>query len=147
MATECKTCRWFNRPPWYQGDDDPDALGSCDWPADHLPYSLRYGNRERMFVAPCDGGKCPAHESADARPALPAPVAEEPHLGWLYHNEDTGTEWSEQHPVESGEVPDATEVRPATLENLKAELMASWVSLAEARDEIAARDLGLEGAR
>lgn len=33
--------------------------------------------------------------------------------GWLYVSDD-GPEWSENHPIESGEVPDARLVRPAT---------------------------------
>lgn len=40
--------------------------------------------------------------------------------GWLYHSDD-GPEWSASHPVESGEVPDARDVREATaLELVKA---------------------------
>ena len=34
--------------------------------------------------------------------------------GYVYYNPDTGLEWSENHPVESGEVWDAQDVRPAT---------------------------------
>jgi len=34
--------------------------------------------------------------------------------GYVYFNPDTGTEWAESHPVESGEVSDAQDVRPAT---------------------------------
>ena len=36
--------------------------------------------------------------------------------GWSYFNEDTGMEWSRNHPIESGEVPDATEVERMTYE-------------------------------
>lgn len=54
-----------------------------------------------------------------------------PSRGWLYHCPDTGTEWSDNHPLESGEVSDARDVRPATLDALHAELMAAWEVLAE----------------
>lgn len=57
--------------------------------------------------------------------------------GWLYDNEDTGREYSEDHPVESGEVPDATNIVPATAENLLAELKASWQAWNEDREELA----------
>ena len=59
----------------------------------------------------------------------------EPHLGWLYTNPDAGNEWSEQHPIESGECEDAADVFPATLENLKNELICAWQELNAARDE------------
>jgi hypothetical protein len=42
-----------------------------------------------------------------------APVGETE--GFAYFNEDAGLEWSLQHPIESGEVPDATEIEPMTL--------------------------------
>lgn len=47
-------------------------------------------------------------------------------VGYLYHNPDTGTEFSEIHPVESGECDDATDVRPATAEALLNELREAW---------------------
>lgn len=34
--------------------------------------------------------------------------------GFVYHNPDVGTEYAPSHPVESGEVPDATDVRAST---------------------------------
>ncbi|GLK78074.1 hypothetical protein GCM10008171_33280 [Methylopila jiangsuensis] len=52
-------------------------------------------------------------------------------LGWLYHSPDSGTEWSDQHPVSSGEVPDALEIRPATAQNLRDELIRAWAALDE----------------
>ncbi|MCZ7862456.1 hypothetical protein O9X98_13870 [Agrobacterium salinitolerans] len=54
-------------------------------------------------------------------------------VGWLYDNEDTGREFAEQHPVESGEVSDATNVAAATAEVLLAELVSAWKELEEAR--------------
>ena len=66
--------------------------------------------------------------------ALSANSAEH-HLGWLYTNPDAGNEWSEQHPRESGECEDAADVFPATLENLKNELICAWQELNAARDE------------
>jgi hypothetical protein len=61
LAKNCGACRWFDAD--YAPDDDPaDALGLCGWPADRLPYSLRYGNRERMAVSPIAGEKCSCFE-------------------------------------------------------------------------------------
>lgn len=57
-------------------------------------------------------------------------LAEE-HLGWLYDNEDAGPEYSENHPIESGEVPDAKNVRPATLKALRDDLLNAWKAWAE----------------
>jgi len=37
-------------------------------------------------------------------------------VGWSYWNPDAGQEWSDQHPIESGEVPDATDIEAMTLE-------------------------------
>ena len=51
--------------------------------------------------------------------------------GWLYYNPDAGPEFSEQHPIRSGEVPDAENVRRATVANLKDALFAAWQVLAE----------------
>lgn len=39
--------------------------------------------------------------------------------GYGYFNPDTGHEWARQHPVQSGEVPDATEVQRMTLGGFK----------------------------
>lgn len=72
--------------------------------------------------------------AALAAPAQ-ASAPTEPHLGWLYTNPDAGNEWSEQHPIESGECEDAADVFPATLENLKNELICAWQELNAARDE------------
>ena len=35
-------------------------------------------------------------------------------FGWIYHNDDTGLEWSDDHPIKSGEVLDAKNIRPCT---------------------------------
>lgn len=47
-----------------------------------------------------------------------APVAKgagaEPGAGWVYNSPDTGMEYSTEHPLESGEIPDATDVRRST---------------------------------
>lgn len=49
-----------------------------------------------------------------ARAALAAmPVGDGRH-GWVFFNPDTGIEYATSHPIESGEVPDAEDVRPAT---------------------------------
>lgn len=47
-------------------------------------------------------------------------------IGWLFFNPDTGTEFSPSHPVDSGECPDAEQVREATAANLLAELTDAW---------------------
>lgn len=61
-ARRCGTCRWFN--PDFAPDDNPaEALGLCEWPAERLPHSLRYGNRERGAVGPLEGTECPTHEA------------------------------------------------------------------------------------
>ena len=62
----CGTCHWFDRtlggnllPEHFNDEED---IGGCDWPAENLPYSLRYGNRERMGVSARDGAECPCHQ-------------------------------------------------------------------------------------
>jgi len=57
----CGTCKWFD-PDFAKLDTPEESLGLCAWPADRLPFSLRYGNRERMAVCPLDGKDCSAHE-------------------------------------------------------------------------------------
>lgn len=56
------------------------------------------------------------------------------HYGYLYFNPDTGIEWAPNHPIESGEVPDAQDVRPAGLKELHAEMEAAWHLLHEERE-------------
>lgn len=48
--------------------------------------------------------------------------------GFVYFNEDTGEEYSLNHPVESGEVPDATDIRRSTAQedHLAAELQTEF---------------------
>lgn len=53
--------------------------------------------------------------------------------GWLFNNPDTGIEWLEQHPIESGEVPDAENVRPASAEEVVTLLREAWNALAAER--------------
>lgn len=72
-----------------------------------------------------------AWESIAALSAAPAPAE-----GWLYFNEDVGTEWSEQHPIESGECPDATDIRPGTATNLLIEMRSAWAMLSEREEEV-----------
>lgn len=55
-------------------------------------------------------------------------------IGWLFHNPDTGTEFSEGHPVESGECDDAENIRPATAEVLRDELLESWRTAQDERE-------------
>lgn len=63
MTQSCKTCRWFD-PSFAPDEDEHEALGLCEWPADRLPYSLRWGNRERVAVRPLEGSDCPCYEPA-----------------------------------------------------------------------------------
>lgn len=41
-------------------------------------------------------------------------AAEDGPHGWIYFNEDAGIEFSRNHPIESGEVPDAIAIRPCS---------------------------------
>ena len=56
--------------------------------------------------------------------------------GWLFTNPDTGTEWAPQHPVESGEVPDAEDIRPATASILREELREAWMTASRRYQEL-----------
>ncbi|GEM_PF-5071780 len=67
--------------------------------------------------------------------------------GWLYRNPDTGTEWAEQHPIVSGEVPDATEVRAATATAFQNELIPAWEDLAKETSRRKALEIQLAAAR
>ena len=66
----CGKCKWFDRT--FDGllliehFDDEEDLGGCEWPADRLPYSLRYGNRERLGVYAYEGKGCAGFEPIDA---------------------------------------------------------------------------------
>lgn len=55
---------------------------------------------------------------------------------WIFHSPDSGTEMSVDHPVHSGEHPDAEDIRPATKANLAAELNDAWVAWADDRAEL-----------
>lgn len=65
MTKNCGNCKWYD--PDYAPDDNPeDALGLCRYPAERIPYSLRYGNRERMAVCPLDGCNCYCFEEKES---------------------------------------------------------------------------------
>jgi len=53
--------------------------------------------------------------------------------GWLYVGDD-GIEWSQSHPVRSGEMPDARLIRRATNDELLKALKDAWEALREAID-------------
>ncbi|MEN3238259.1 hypothetical protein PUR29_32955 [Methylobacterium ajmalii] len=57
----CGTCTWFD-PIYVPVDETEEAVGLCEWPAERLPHSLRWGNRERLAVGPLEGENCPCHE-------------------------------------------------------------------------------------
>jgi hypothetical protein len=57
----CSTCELFD--PDYYGDfvddtDDRGVLGECEWSSEDLPWSLRYGSRERVAVYAREGDTC-----------------------------------------------------------------------------------------
>jgi len=59
VERSCGTCRWFDAT-YAPNEDDPElAYGLCEWPAEHLPASLRSANRERSAMNPADGKDCP----------------------------------------------------------------------------------------
>ena len=47
-------------------------------------------------------------------------------VGWIFFNPDTGIELSDQHPIDSGECPDATRIWPATAPTLAEFLKEAW---------------------
>lgn len=66
----CGTCKWFDASlggavSTMEEDEDGEILGHCTWPADRLPWSLRYGNRERIGVYATEGADCSAYESQE----------------------------------------------------------------------------------
>lgn len=67
MTQSCATCRWYDATAFYSGPDDDDPIGTCDWPAERLPFSLRYGNRERVAVRPHEGTDCPCYELKEVK--------------------------------------------------------------------------------
>ena len=60
---------------------------------------------------------------------------EECAAGYIFHSPDTGTEILPYHPVESGECTDATDIRLATADVLKAELLSCWEEMANSYRE------------
>ena len=54
-------------------------------------------------------------------------------IGWIFFNPDAGVEFSENHPIESGEVTDAENIREATSETLLEELLSAWKDWEEDR--------------
>lgn len=53
------------------------------------------------------------------RVALEAFLINEQEIGWAYWNPDTGNKWSCNHPIASGETPDAINVTQMTLAHFK----------------------------
>lgn len=92
-------------------------------------------NSRRKIIAICD--RAIAAERADAmKRGIDEKVsssdvveaAEPTACGWLYTSDD-GVEWSDQHPIESGEDPYAKDIREATAHNLLFELSRAWEEL------------------
>ena len=72
--------------------------------------------------------------------------------GYLFCNPDTGIEWNSQHPIDSGECEDATDIHRATFPRLISYLQEAWQALAESeaqriRDITEAEDRGAEEQR
>ena len=60
-------------------------------------------------------------------------MSKENAVGWLYYNPDTGIEFDTDHPINSGKVEDAQNVRAATATELLIELKMAWEVLEEER--------------
>ncbi|CAH2606484.1 conserved protein of unknown function (plasmid) [Rhodovastum atsumiense] len=43
--------------------------------------------------------------------------------GYSFYNPDTGTEWSREHPIESGQCDDATDIRPMRFSTWRRQFM------------------------
>ena len=63
---------------------------------------------------------------ANSQGSLDGSADRESPVGWLFFNPDAGVEFSENHPIESGEVTDAENIREATSETLLEELLSAW---------------------
>ena len=50
----CGTCHYYDDSMFCNEPDDApdDQLGSCTFPSDELPLSMRFANRERTSVKP-----------------------------------------------------------------------------------------------
>lgn len=57
------------------------------------------------------------------------------HHGWLYFDGTAGLSWSLQHPVTSGQCPNARSIRPATAEVAVREMLSAWRALMDAVDQ------------
>lgn len=65
IPKSCRTCRWYNTKDYWLKpveECEDDDLGACEWPAERLPESLRYGARERVLMEPAEGTDCPCWE-------------------------------------------------------------------------------------
>lgn len=60
----CALCRYYDKDFYLADPNDPpeDQIGECQWPSGNLPYSLRFGSRERVPVRPVDGEGCKGFE-------------------------------------------------------------------------------------
>ena len=62
-------------------------------------------------------------------------VRAEMSVGYIFHNPDIGTEILPYHPVKSGECLDAQDIRQATAEVLREELVSTWEEMANEHRE------------
>lgn len=78
--------------------------------------------------------------AADAAIAEVMAWQAQPSTGWLFTDPGAGVGFSRKHPIGSGEVPDAVDIRPATVEALLDEMFGAWERLNSSVDKAAAWD-------
>ena len=81
---------------------------------------------QEVFDIMCDRIKLAPPAPANSQGSLDGSGDRESPVGWLFFNPDAGVEFSENHPIESGEVTDAENIREATSETLLEELLSAW---------------------
>lgn len=119
FATRMKAKLAAARAKGRGGLDDP-AQCSVESLAALLVEHLRKGNAG-TFEDVANFSMMLHQRGADPRVLADAaaPAAQEPVIGWAFHNPDTGWEWHEDHPVESGMAEDATGMRQMSLEQFR----------------------------
>ncbi|ADJ24796.1 hypothetical protein Hden_3001 [Hyphomicrobium denitrificans ATCC 51888] len=130
-----------------QTSDDVGILREALEPFAHFGFSAEDGTdildaaiRERVTDHFAES------EFLRARAALKgAPQPANWPIGYLYLNPDTGTEFSENHPVESGECDDAENILEATAEALRDALLEAWREREEAETDSAKSNANVFG--
>lgn len=116
------------RPEW--ADDETRK------PGDYIIQNHKSGRRTIWEWTGQHWTMMPGHLRRSLRGTgflLLGPVAQhsEHHKGYIYFQPDTGTEWSEDHPIEANGSEGVEDVKPATLDVLHAELISAWNALEE----------------